>query len=73
MCFDFKNLSDSWKGNLLILFGLVLLFHTLGVLTQYLGAILIIISIAMIIIGSMKAGYYKKLMKMMKKKNKPLE
>ena len=68
MSFDIKMFSDNFIGNMSLVFGVILLLHTLGVLEKWLGYILIILSIYMIIFGFIKADYHTKIMGLFKKR-----
>lgn len=62
------NLSDTIKGNLLILAGIVLLLNTLGVTMKIIYILTLCGSIFLIIYGFIQAGYYAKIMNMIKRK-----
>ena len=64
----FNSLSDAIKGNLLILAGIVLLLHTLGVTMKAIYFLTLFGSIFMIIYGFVQAGYYHKIIEMIKGK-----
>lgn len=64
----FHNLSDVLKGNLLILAGIVLLLNTLGVTMKALYVLTLCGSIFMIVYGFVQAGYYHKIMGIIKGK-----
>ena len=64
----FNGLSDVIKGNLLILAGLVLLLNTLGLTIKAIYFLMLFGSICMIIYGFIQAGYYHKIIGMIKGK-----
>jgi hypothetical protein len=65
-----ENLSDTIKGNLLILGGIILLLNTLGVTIKIIYILTLCGAIFMIIYGFLQAGYYTKIMSMIKGKTK---
>jgi len=48
----FKRLSDTTKGIFLIVMGIVLLLHVLGILSVSLNAVVLLFSIALIAAGA---------------------
>ncbi|MEX0848972.1 MAG: hypothetical protein WD055_01990 [Candidatus Dependentiae bacterium] len=62
------SVSGPCKGILLIITGTILLLHTLGVLTQGMGIIIIIISIAMLGYGFILCGGPQVIQKLLKRK-----
>jgi len=66
----FENLSDAVKGVFFIFAGVILLFHTLGVLQKGLNYILIIISIYLIALGFVKIGGVEKFKQITQKNSK---
>lgn len=65
----FHSLSDTVKGNLLILAGIVLLLNALGITLKVIGYLTLIVSIFMIVYGFIQAGYYAKIMELITKKH----
>ena len=66
--FQWQNLSKEFRGTLLMLFGLLLLFHTLNIFQKWLTSLLIITSIAFIIYGFMEANFWDKIKTFTEKK-----
>jgi hypothetical protein len=64
----FKDLSDTIKGVLFIIAGLILLLHTLGIIQRGLDILIIGLSIYMIIYGFIKANYHQKIILLIKGK-----
>jgi arginine exporter protein ArgO len=62
------NLSDTIKGNLLIIAGIILLLHTLGITMKIIYILTLVGSIFMIIYGFVQAGYYERIVNMIRKK-----
>jgi len=52
--FEFKGLTDLQKGYLSLLFGSVLLMHTLNIFREWLNGMLVLAAIALIIYGIAK-------------------
>jgi len=69
-CNFFGSLPDAVQGSILMVLGIILLFHTLGVLQKYLSVILVLLSIYMIIIGFIKTGGVESVKKLVAKKKK---
>lgn len=67
----FHSLSDTVKGNLLILAGIVLLLNALGVTLKLIYVLTLIGSICMIVYGFVQAGYYHTIIEMIKGKRNP--
>ncbi|MFC1842727.1 hypothetical protein ACFLYU_03665 [Candidatus Dependentiae bacterium] len=65
-----KSIPESVKGAILMISGLALLFHTLGILTNFLWYALIIISVYLIFIGFIKIRGVEAIKCMIKRKNK---
>jgi len=65
---SWHDLSKEVRGVLLIIFGSILLLHTLNILQKWLTWILIFISLAMIIYGIIQSGLWDKTYKMVQKK-----
>ena len=66
----FEGMSEPLKGALLMASGFVLLLHTLGILQRFLGYILVIIALALMVIGFMKAGGVEAVKRITKKETK---
>jgi hypothetical protein len=62
------DLSDTIKGNLLIAAGIILLLNTLGVTAKLIYALTLCGSVFMIIYGFVQAGYYAKIMDLIRRK-----
>lgn len=60
--------SDFLKGNFLILAGTVLLLHTLGLTWKVIYFSMLFSSVLMIFWGFVRAGYFTKLVELMKSK-----
>ncbi len=65
------NLSDTIKGILLIVAGILLLCNTLGFTTELLHSIVLFGAIAMILIGILMADVHKKIYVLIAKNEKP--
>lgn len=65
------TLSDTFKGILLIISGIILLFNTLGFTTELLHSVVLFGSIAMIAIGFFMANFHKKVLILITKNEKP--
>jgi len=65
-----KSIPEVVKGTLLIVAGLSLLLHTLGVLTDLLWYALILISLALIFVGFTRIGGVKVVKGCFKKEDK---
>jgi len=65
-----ENISEPIKGVFLMVFGFVLLLHTLGVLQSLLWYALIIISLYLIVDGFIKVQGFAKIKKLIKSKEK---
>ena len=63
----FERLSEIQKGTLLIVSGLILLFHTLGIIETGLNYIIIFGSLFMIVYGLVLVNVHKKIMALIKK------
>ena len=66
----FKSLPDSVKGTLLMVAGIILFLHTIGVGEWVLGAILILISLYLVALGFIKVGGVVAVKKIIAKKEK---
>jgi uncharacterized RDD family membrane protein YckC len=62
-----NRLTPPQQGIVLMIFGIVLLLHTLDIFSSMLYYILILVSLGMIICGFMQAGLYAKIMGMIKR------
>lgn len=60
--------SDTHKGIIMMIAGIVLLLHTLGILQQWLSFFLIAGSLYMIGYGFYKSGYTSQLLALLNKK-----
>ncbi|EKD48628.1 MAG: hypothetical protein ACD_64C00215G0002 [uncultured bacterium] len=67
------SLSDTFKGIILIVAGMILLLNTLGITTKLLHSIILFGSIAMIVMGIFMADVHKKILSLMKKNDTPQE
>ena len=67
--FNWQDLSKEFRGTVMMLFGIVLLLHTLNILQKWLNWILVFSSIAMILYGFMESGLWKKIQKLPKDDN----
>ncbi|MFC1841777.1 hypothetical protein ACFLYA_01775 [Candidatus Dependentiae bacterium] len=65
-----KNVSEPIKGALLIVAGLSLLFHTLGILQEFFYYALLVISAYLVIVGFIKIGGFTAVKVIIKKKDK---
>ncbi|MGE0206354.1 MAG: hypothetical protein AB7R69_00725 [Candidatus Babeliales bacterium] len=65
---DFNFLSKEFRGVITMLFGIVLLLHTLNILQQWLNWILIFFSLAMIFYGFFEAQLWRKIRKTVEEK-----
>lgn len=63
----FKNMPERQKGMLLLLGGILLLLHTLGIFKSSLNLVVILGSVYMIWMGLVKTGYHKNVQKMLSK------
>lgn len=66
-----NGLPDSIKGILLMVSGLLLLLHTVGLIGRGVTIILIVISAGMIAYGTVQSGLYGFIMKLITKKSGP--
>ena len=67
----FHGLSNTVKGNLLILAGTVLLLNVLGITARVIYFLTLGGSIFMILYGFIQAGYYHKIVGMIKGQHNP--
>ncbi len=63
-----KELPEAYKGMILMVTGIVLLLHTLGIIQKGLNLIIITFSIIMIVMGLMRTEWHTQLMMLIKKK-----
>jgi uncharacterized membrane protein len=56
------NISDTIKGNILIVAGIILLLNALGITLKVITILTIIAAVFMIIYGFVQAGYYHMIM-----------
>jgi len=61
------NASKKCKGILLILTGTILALHTMGILKEGLGVIIILVSIAMIAQGIIMCNLHQEIIKLFKR------
>ena len=59
----FDSISHQIKGVLVMIAGLLLLLHTLGIIERGISAVLIAVSIGLMFYGFVFAGFYKKFIK----------
>jgi len=55
----FNSLSTQIKGLIVMVIGIILLLHTLGIIERGISAILILVSAGLITYGFLLTGYYK--------------
>jgi len=65
-----QNIPEAIKGAILITAGFALLFHTLGILKDFLWYALLVISLYLILLGFVKVGGIQAIKGMFRKKNK---
>jgi hypothetical protein len=70
----FHNPSDTIKGTILMLAGIVLLLNTLGITLKIIYILTLCGAISMIAYGFFQAGYYTKIVELFNKRkpNKPV-
>lgn len=66
-----ENMSENVKGVILMIAGLALLLHTMGILVELLKYILVAISIYFIFLGFVKVRGVEIAKRMLKKTDKP--
>lgn len=65
---NWENLNPEFRGTVTMLFGIVLLLHSLNILQEWLTSLLVFFSIAMIIYGFIEARLWQKISTLLEKK-----
>jgi hypothetical protein len=65
-----NRLNSTQQGIVLMIFGIILLLHTLGLFEPMFYYVLLFAALCMIICGFIQAGLYQKIMSTIKKEQK---
>ncbi len=71
--FKWESLSKEFRGTVLVVFGIILLLHTLNIFQKWLSWFLVVFSIAIIVYGFIEADLWNKITAMTQKAGKKEE
>ena len=71
--FEFKGLTDLQRGYLSLLFGSILLLHTLNIFREWLNGMLVFAALSFIVYGIIKTNLVQMALALIKKETKKSE